>query len=553
MSTTDSDCIRLLTPAPGTVPTRFPSPFAAQPHPLAQHACHDLQQRLASTSGRDLHPFTADDGGKMFGVLVVRDRDRRVAYLSGFSGMLGGRWQVAGFVPPVFDLERRSRVLPAGEAALDTLTQRIAALMDSPERHELVAALADLTAQVEQARARLAVRHRQRRLQRQRQRVALQRLPRTEQAATLQVLSLASQHDRRERRDLVRHWRTRLDELQQRLATVDGDGERLRRQRARLSRRLQRRLFADYVLVNGRGEQRALLELFAGTLPPAGSGDCAAPKLLHYACQHGLQPLALAEFWWGTSPATGIRHHGHYYPACRGKCGPILPFMLTGIDVAPAPLPGQTLPTEPVVVYEDEAVLVVNKPAGLLSVPGKQVQDSVLLRLRRRYPHADGPLLVHRLDMATSGLLLAAKSAAVHKALQKQFIRRRIEKRYVALLDTGERSLMGAQGQVDLPLRVDLDDRPRQRVCYEHGKAATTRWRVIDRGHGQTRVYFYPLTGRTHQLRVHAAHRDGLAAPIVGDELYGRCAERLLLHAERLRFYHPLLERTVEVRAPVPF
>ena len=491
----------------------------------------------------------------MFGVLVVCDPSGRIGYLSAFSGMLGGCWQVSGFVPPVFDRVARDSFMPTGEAELTLLMKQIETLEQGAERRALGDEITALMLQADRQRLALTERHRRQRQQRHRQRASAMQMAAAERSALLHQLSLASQRDRRERREQAAQWRNRLDVLQQRLAQFDAGIEKLRRHRARLSRRLQRRLFATYVLRDVQGQSRPLAELFPSALPPGGSGDCAAPKLLHYAQGQGLQAMALAEFWWGRSPATGVRHHGHYYPACRGKCGQILPFMLGGLDVAPAPAI-DTLPVaalEPTVIYEDDALLVVNKPAGLLSVPGKQQQDSVLTRLRQRYPDADGALLVHRLDMATSGLLLAAKTAAVHKALQKQFIRRQVEKRYVAVLETGAGAALAGQGQIELPLRVDVDDRPRQCVCHEHGKPAATRWRVINQGEGRARIYFYPLTGRTHQLRIHAAHRDGLRAPIVGDELYGRGADRLLLHAERLRFFHPVQMRLIEVRSPAPF
>ena len=282
--------------------------------------------------------------------------------------------------------------------------------------------------------------------------------------------------------------------------------------------------------------------------------DCAGVKLLHYALQQGLRPVAMAEFWWGAPPREGVRHHGQVYPACRGRCQPILPFMLRGIAVEPEALPGapQHGPALRPTLYEDEDLLVVNKPCGLLSVPGKAVQDSVLTRLRQRYPRSSGPLLVHRLDLATSGLLLAAKNAETHKALQQQFERRQVEKRYLAVLSKrlpeGEDS-----GSIELPLRVDLDDRPRQVVCPTYGRPAKTHWQVIAREAATTRVYFYPLTGRTHQLRMHAAHRDGLDAPIAGDALYANGGERLLLHAERICFTHPRTGERIEVEAPAPF
>lgn len=358
------------------------------------------------------------------------------------------------------------------------------------------------------------------------------------------------------------------------LATAPTDGDTARRaritaavaaldaRRTARSRILLAQIQESYRFVNARGVVRTLRELFAPAAPPAGAGDCAAPKLLAQAFRLGLTPVALAEFWWGAPSVTGDKREGVFYAACRGKCLPILTHMLDGLPADPPPLFGAAAidPAEPRVVYEDEQLLVVNKPSGLLTVPGRSasLQDCVVSRLRERYPHATGPLVVHRLDMDTSGLLLVAKSLEVAKTLQRLFALREIEKQYVAVLDG---LVANDGGHIMLALRPDIDDRPRNIHDPVHGKPAHTEWQVLARdpgGHGgRTRVRFTPHTGRSHQLRVHAAHPAGLNAPIVGDRLYGRTPpdddERLLLHAERLAFVHPVTARPVEVQAPAPF
>lgn len=305
-------------------------------------------------------------------------------------------------------------------------------------------------------------------------------------------------------------------------------------------------LFHDtYGFANAHGEVRTLRSLFAPGEPPTGAGDCAAPKLLAHAYRLGLRPLALAEFWWGASPASGDRREGVFYAACRGKCLPILTHMLDGLSVEPLPLFGTAMidATEPIVVYEDEHLLVVNKPAGLLSVPGRtaSLSDCVETRLGERYPNETAPLVVHRLDLDTSGLMVVARNLDTFRALQRLFSLRAIDKQYVAWVDG---NLAGDDGHITLPLRVDVDDRPRQIHDPVFGKPADTHWHVLARENGRTRVRFSPRTGRTHQLRVHSAHPQGLDAPIVGDRLYGRNApdegERLMLHAERLSFVHPV-------------
>ena len=331
--------------------------------------------------------------------------------------------------------------------------------------------------------------------------------------------------------------------------------EALKEERKQRSIALQQWIFEQFRLRNARGEEQDIYSIFTQTAhrnPPAGTGECAAPKLLQYAYLNNLQPLAMAEFWWGDSPKGEIRRHGHYYPACRHKCEPILNFMLQGLEVEPNPLlTSNTDATQLETVYEDDYLLVVNKPAGMLSVPGKTGQASVLTLLQERYPDATGPILVHRLDMATSGLLLAAKDKDTHALLQKQFEGRTVKKRYIALLEGIPQA--EPKGFIRLPLRPDFDNRPLQMVCYEYGKPAVTRYEIMDTENNYTRMAFYPETGRTHQLRVHAAHPEGLNCPIVGDPLYGQAADRLYLHAERLEFRHPITDQRMHITKEAPF
>lgn len=315
----------------------------------------------------------------------------------------------------------------------------------------------------------------------------------------------------------------------------------LKEERKNRSIALQLWIFQQFKMRNALGEEQDLNDIFthyAHRNPPAGAGECAAPKLLQYAYLHGCHPLAMAEFWWGNSPKGEIRHHGHYYPSCRHKCEPILRFMLQGLSVEPNPLLTSVTDASLVTtIYEDDYIIVVNKPAGMLSVPGKTGQASVLSILQERYPDATGPLLVHRLDMDTSGLLLAAKDKDTHALLQQQFESRSVKKRYIALLEGIPQ--VAPKGFIRLPLRPDFDNRPLQMVDDEWGKPAVTRYEILDSTDTHTRVAFYPETGRTHQLRVHAAHPDGLNCPIVGDPLYGQAADFMHLHAESLEFRHP--------------
>jgi tRNA pseudouridine32 synthase / 23S rRNA pseudouridine746 synthase len=514
---------------------RFPSPFRTEPAPLARRAAEELIARLARMG--ELRE------GKMFGVLVVANADGTTGALYGFSGMLDGRWRVDGFVPPVFDEAARDAFWPAGEDELRGLEREIRDLLDDAE--PLRARLAELTARHAGEADAMRARHRDRRAQRHEAR----RGP--ADAAARHALDQESRGDTAERRRLDAAQEAERAAIETALRALDEPRLALEARRAERSRHFLARIWDTYPITSARGERRSLRDLFAPDAPPGGAGDCAGPKLLAEAYRRGQRPLALAELWWGPPPPTGGRHAGSFYPSCRGKCGPILPFMLEGLDVEDAPVFGAAPigDDEPRVVFEDDWLIVVDKPCGLLSVPGRhaQLRDSVQVRLRRRHPEAR---IVHRLDLDTSGLLLVAKDADTHADLQRQFARREVDKRYVAWLDGAP---AGERGTIELALRVDLDDRPRQIHDAVHGKPAVTEWRVLERRDGRTRVALHPRTGRTHQLRVHAAHPLGLAAPIVGDRLYGRAGERLLLHAEALSFTHPRTARRIELDRTAPF
>ena len=287
---------------------------------------------------------------------------------------------------------------------------------------------------------------------------------------------------------------------------------------------MQLQLFEQYVFLNKDGKSKSLQEIFSHTAfgkPPGGAGECATPKLLQFAFANGYKPIAMAEFWWGAAPKSEIRKHKQFYPACTGKCKPILAHMLEGIPVDENPflrIPDDKRGLE--IVYEDESLVVVNKPAGLLSVPGKEISESVYTRLKDVLGDTE-PLIIHRLDMDTSGLLVVAKTQEAHKHIQKQFMQGRVRKRYRALLS---KEIDQLEGEISLPLTADIYNRPRQLVCFATGKKSVTRYKVIKTYNAMTKVDFWPLTGRTHQLRMHSAHELGLNAPIVGDDLYGTVA-----------------------------
>jgi tRNA pseudouridine32 synthase/23S rRNA pseudouridine746 synthase len=541
------------------VPERLASPFApGPPHPLARRAAEELRSRLRRgelAPGLDLVGLDEPGRGKMFGVLVVEAPDGRIGYLCGFSGMLDGRWQVDGFAPPLFDAVARDAFWPAGEAELRALDERHAELVDGAEPVTLRARLAELTARHDAEAAGMRARHEaNRRLRHEaRLRLSSEEVGEDARRAALHALGQESRADDVERKRLDVAHRQEREGLVSALRALDVQRAELEHLRAERSRQLWQQIAYNYVLPNARGEERPLGALFAPEPPPGGAGDCAAPKLLGHAFRHHLRPLALAEFWWGAPPFTGDRHAGEYYPACRSKCGEVLPYMLEGLSVDPAPLlPAAPSPPEELrLVYEDACLLVVDKPCGLLSVPGRHspLRDSVLVRLRRRHPEAAELLVVHALEAETSGLLLVAKDAESHAALQRQFARREADKRYVAWLDG---HVAGEQGVIELPLRADREEGRRYLVDPSRGKHALTEWRVTQRTDTRTRVSLLPRTGLTHQLRVHAAHPLGLGAPIVGDALYGREDTRLLLHAEALTLLHPQtgVRLNLECRAP---
>lgn len=530
------------------LPSRFTWPFHYVPHPLCRLAATEVQQYLQSRSEwkEEL------DAGKMFGVLVATDSEGRLGFFAAFSGILAGRNQHSYFVPPVYDLLQPDGYFKQEEACISRLNKQIEEYASCPDyvaaqdevqriNREKDAALS--RAKEEMARAKM-----------RRDRIREEKGESLTEEERNQLLR-ESQHQKAAYKRLERAWTAQWEASRQHLMDFQKQMDAWRTERKKRSAALQRWLFSHFVMQNAKGESKDLCTIFdeeGHAVPPAGAGECAAPKLLQYVYQRGYHPLAMAEFWWGQSPKNEVRRQGCYYPACKNKCRPILRFMLQGLEVDPDPLApsAQAIADEPRIVWEDDYLLVVDKPAGMLSVPGKEKGYSVWEWMHARYPQADGPLVVHRLDMATSGLLLLAKTKEVHRQLQAQFETRAVKKRYIALLD-GE--VHPAAGLIRLPLRADVDDRPRQMVDQEHGKPAVTRYEVMACTGGRTRIAFYPLTGRTHQLRVHAAHISGLNVPIVGDMLYGHAHDRLYLHAQRLEFRHPVTGQRVVVESEVPF
>lgn len=529
------------------LPERFTYPFCYTPHPLCILAAKEVQSYLTrQTTWKD-----ELRQGKMFGVLIVQTEHGEIGYLAAFSGILAGKNLHPFFVPPVYDLLQPQGFFKIEEENISSINRNIRQLENDKAYAALSAELARTIQSAEDILATAKAQLKEAKTARE-QRRKEKELNAQEEAELIRE----SQFQKAEYKRLERSWKARITTLQ----TQTEDWERrisaLKSERKTRSAALQQKLFEQFGMLNYRGELKNLCEIFGQTVhktPPAGAGECAAPKLLQQAYLHGWKPIAMAEFWWGDSPKTEIRHHGHYYPACKGKCEPILQHMLQGLQVEENPmLKRMQVPSKNLeIVYEDPWLSVINKPAGMLSVPGKEDAVSVYSLMREQYPEADGPLTVHRLDMATSGLMLIAKTKRVHQNLQAQFKNRLVRKRYVALL---EGIVPKDKGTVDLPLCLNPLDRPRQMVHTEHGKPAITDYQVLERLDGKrTRIAFYPRTGRTHQLRIHAAHPLGLHCPIIGDELYGEKADRLYLHAEYLEFTHPITGETVRITKEAEF
>ena len=582
-------------------PRQFTYPFCYDVDPLAEAASEELQHYIATTG-----LMSAETGcGKMFGVLVVEYKDEEGAlqrgFLAAYSGLLGGRndWQY--FVPPVFDAQQPDGHFKRTEREISAINREISAIEHDPQYLQSVAQYEEMTKRLQAEVDAFKVEVDAAKARRDARRKSGEPLSEEEQA------------------EMVRESQFMKAELRRRKAMEQAEStfhnpratllKSLQFQRKQMSDELQRWLFAAYRMLNAKGEERDLIDIFreyTHAMPPAGAGDCCAPKLLQYAYQHSLRPVCMAEFWWGESPASEIRHHLHYYPACRSKCLPILTHMLKGLDVAPNPLAQKRHTAEPRVLYADEYILVVDKPAGMLSVPGKaddsasvSVEEYFANNSKLKTQNSKFLKAAHRLDMDTSGLLVLARTEQAYVELQRQFASRETMKRYEAVLcgvpkhttphstlhsdvpepitQNSKFKIQNSSTQPDscleaisLPLIADINDRPRQRVDMEHGKPALTLYNIVEvraadantavayttkkADQSLTLVHLYPKTGRTHQLRVHCAHPQGLACPILGDPLYGtERADRMYLHAAELTFRHPITGEPMHFLSPSGF
>jgi len=542
------------------LPEKFTFPFYYEPHPLSVLAAENLQNYL-ETQTDFTHNFGLNKNenglpiGKMFGVMVVKNIQNELGYLAAFSGKLADSNDLKGFVPTVYNTLDEVGFYKKGEAKLNAITDEIEILEMSfslnGATQNVMDANANFEAELKTSKSEIKIAKHERNQQRE---IEKPNLSSEAYAIFLESLNQQSINYQIRLKHLKLHWEKQIKHAETVLSNLKLPIQNLKNERADLSASLQKRIHEHYKFLNAHGVSKDLLAIFKDTIspiPPAGSGECAAPKLFQFAYENGLKPIAMAEFWWGASPKSEVRKHQHYYPSCRSKCEPILGHMMQGLKVDDNPIEQSiSFQNDLEIIFEDDYLLLVNKPHEFLSVPGKTISESVFTKMKQYLPNATGPLLVHRLDMSTSGLMLVAKNKRIHKLLQKQFIERSIKKRYVALLDG---VLQNTEGTINLPLRVDLDNRPQQLICYTHGKPAITNYEVVGIENGKTRIHFHPITGRTHQLRVHAAHSLGLKTPILGDDLYGTKANRLHLHAERLTFKHPVTKEVLTITCEVPF
>lgn len=543
------------------------NPLDYEPHPLCIQACREVQEMLARRE--DWQEEIAR--GKMFGVLIVEnvktDSDvPKWGYLAAYSGQIGGRSDWEDFVPAVFDYLQPDGYFKTHETEISRINQSISHL----EKDERMKEARTLIRQLQEERKRTIAAYQEKMKEAKAKRDSRREagnLSEAEEAEMIRESQFMKAELRRLKKSLSEKTalETEFEDYQENIL-------RLKQLRKQLSDALQQWLFSQFRMLNQEGESKDLLEIFRDEalkeypqaaiatsriaalkmVPPAGSGECCEPKLLQYAYQHGYKPLQMAMFWWGESPKEEIRHHLQFYPACNGKCKPILHWMLPASTFEPEAI-NLSIYDKVETLYEDREIAVIHKPEGLLSVPGKDAaQPSVYALMRRKYPEATGPLIVHRLDMATSGVLLIAKTEFAYHRLQQAFLNHQIQKKYVAIISGRD---IPEKGIISLPLLPDYLNRPRQIVNHEQGKEAITEYEILERIDGShLRIALYPKTGRTHQLRVHCAHQEGLNAPILGDPLYGNeKAARLHLHAEEITFEHPLTGKKITIKRKADF
>lgn len=513
-----------------SVPERFNDPFRYIPHPSVIKAADILIGKIRDSEWLT----TIFSEGKMLGVLVVEDQDHNYGFLCAFSGNAGNASQIEGFVPPIYDLMNPDGHFKKCEAEISILNKQIDKITASDEfrsaRLELTSAEAEMKEEIESQKSRMAILKAQRDLMRC-------ELDSGNEASLIQE----SQFEKAELKRIKDRWKVRICQIKERIIRYEETIACLKRERREMSDKLQEWIFSQYIVHNAKGQTSTISDIFRseGMTPPAGTGECAAPKLLEAAYRNGFRPVAMGEFWYGESPASAVRTQGRFYPSCTSKCGPLLSYMLDGIEYKENEMPSED---SPAIIYEDPSIVIASKESGVPSVPGLDGRISLQEMLSKKTGTDIYP--VHRLDMDTSGIIIFAKTSAAESELRRQFEEHSIRKTYTALLshDSSSRILYpGEKGTIDLPLNGDYDERPRQKVDPIQGKTALTSYTVqAIRDDLSVEVALYPVTGRTHQLRVHSAHISGLGRPIKGDRLYGGDPHpRLCLHAQSITFRHP--------------
>lgn len=521
-------------------PSRMNNPLNYTPHPLCVMAAEEVRRMVRENA---VMSSETRKSGKMFGVLVVETPDGNTGYLAAYSGQIAGRSNWDGFVPAVFDYLQDGGYFKTCEAEITAINKQVRLMETSEERRRLLTHLDETIAKAASEEQAYKTLMHESKVRRDSERAAGGVTPEREAEMTRE-----SQFQKAELRRMRRRNADTIAMAREACHRYDTSISLLKQKRRTMSDRLQEWLFHHFVMLNKDGDSRSLTDIFRTSLsasPPAGAGECCEPRLLQYAFSHAMTPKCMAMFWIGASPEGEIRHEQTYYPACRSKCKPILEWMLGKDIVKDDTFITQHNGDNLTIIYQDSDIIVVDKPARMLSVPGKNDAPSVLSLLQQKME--DNIFPVHRLDMDTSGLMVFVRNKKAQRNLQRQFETHSIVKRYIALL---ERKPDSEQGTISLPLSPDMADRPRQMVDYRHGKQALTHYRLCTSPStpmrrqfltvGDNLVELSPLTGRTHQLRVHCAHPDGLASPIVGDRLYGTTNHpRLCLHAEYLEFRHP--------------
>ncbi len=530
-----------------TIPEKFTFPFSYEPHPLTELAAKELQEHLKSAK------ITNEISGKMYGILVVQNKGGHLGYLVSFSGQEYDGKAPVNFVPPIYNRMEMEGFYKKGEEELVKINRKIKMLEEDQNFNSLMQELKE-----QSKTSNLELKSEQEKKQAAK---AIRKEKREEGMVNLSPSAFDKLDEQLRKESIAKNliykkfykeWKKKIASIQSKVAVYESQIQNLKKERKQKSNQLQKRIFDQYKFLNVHGKRKGVEEIFEPIgYPPSGAGDCALPKLLQYAFANQYKPLAMGEFWWGKAPKSELRKEGRFYPACSGKCKPILGHMLKGLKLEDDPLLQYTADDKVIeTLYEDEQIAVIVKPAGLLSIPSKEIKDSVLTRMQNKYPKATGPLLAHRLDKLTSGIMLISKDLESHKFLQQQFMDKTIQKRYCAVL---EGKLKQKEGEVNLPLAVDEDNRPMQKVDFEKGRKALTKWNLISQNEEKSMVTFIPVTGRTHQLRVHSAHPQGLDAPIVGDTLYGNKSERLMLHAEYIQFKHPKNQEIMRFENKAPF